>query len=568
MTYDELYYPRPQLRRDHYRLLDGTWLLNGSAIRVPFPPESDASGFTGNIRNSEGKLVYEKEFSLPEEWTGSRILLHFGAVDQLCDVFLDGRHIGHHKGGYLPFTFDLGVPERGNHVLRVIAEDDLNIVFPYGKQSRTPQGMWYTQVSGIWQSVWVEPVPRFYISRLKITPDLEGVDVRVFSEDTHPCEITIRADGLVKTLHRAENAFRIDIGRIFAASPGHPHLWTPEDPYLYRMDLRKGEDLVHTYFALRTVEVKNRTEASPPGIFLNGKRIFLDGVLDQGYFPEGIYVPESPKEYVRDILRMKKLGFNLLRKHVKIEPEQYYYFCDTLGMLVMQDLVNSGKYSLIFDTVLPTVGFHLWPFLAVPRRRTGGMKINLKKSLEEFRKLPVKEQFRRRFFEYHMRATLQHLYNHPCVIAYTIFNEGWGQYDSNRLYKLAKGLDSSRVYDAASGWFKGEYSDFDSLHVYYRNERVRPALRPLLLSEVGGFQYDAEPSSSGPRSSYGYGKCRSAKELRKKIRDMHKVMIDPIRDQGLAGYIYTQLSDVETERNGLYTYDRKLCKVTGHKQKD
>ena len=606
MIFRDLDYPRPQLRRDEYRLLTGAWTLNGSPICVPYPPESKASGFKGEIRNADGKLVYETAFSLPASWAGKHILLHFGAVDQLCDVYLDGTHVGHHKGGYLPFTFNLGCLAEGEHFLKVSATDDLNIAYPYGKQSKSPQGMWYTEVSGIWQHVWIEPVPASYIAALKITPDLTGANIRIFPGGDRKndgkaslCEITLYAEERGKdqsveeckeALHQAErpdtshtekpaeplhtrvqkktlraggNAFRIDIGQLFSGCAGHPHLWTPEDPYLYRMDLRFGEDLVHSYFALRTVEVRNRTKDAPPGIFLNGERIFLKGVLDQGYFPDGLYVPDSPEAYARDILLMKELGVNLLRKHAKIEPEQYYYLCDTLGMLVMQDLVNSGPYSLMFDTVLPTVQFHLFPFLAVPKRRIGGLAADLHEAAEEALKLPAKERYRRRFFEYHMRKTLQHLYNHPCVIAYTIFNEGWGQYDSDRLYLLAKMLDASRVYDTASGWFKGKYSDFDSLHVYYRNERVQPAERPLLLSEVGGFQYNAAPEETGTAGSYGYGKCSSPKELRQRIRHMYDGMMAPVKEQGLAGYIFTQLSDVETERNGLYTYDRRICKITG-----
>ena len=565
ITDRDLRYPRPQLCRERYLLLDGTWILNHSPIRVPFPPESEASGFSGELRNADGKLVYEKDFLIPDAWSGQRILLHFGAVDQLCDVFLDNCFLGHHEGGYLPFSFDLGFLSSGSHALRVIAEDDLNPVYPYGKQCKKPHGMWYTEVSGIWQSVWIEPVPDYYIKNLKITPDLEGVNIRIFPSAAdaklQPCEITVFAEGRVKKLHCSNTYFRINIARLFNDLPGHPHLWTTDDPYLYRMIIRCGEDQIQSYFALRTVEVRSRTSSSPPGIFLNGKRVFIKGILDQGYFPNGIYVPDSPKEYARDILRMKKLGFNLLRKHVKVEPEQYYYFCDILGMLVMQDIVNSGKYHMMFDTILPTIGFHLWPFLAVPKGRIGDLEADVNKSISDFRKLSFEERFRRRFFEHFLRETLRHLHNHPCIIAYSIFNEGWGQYDSDRLYTLAKKLDPGRAYDSASGWFQGKCSDFDSAHIYYMNERVCPGTKPLLLSEVGGFQYDVQPEFSKGKSSYGYGKCSSSQGLKKKIRHMCKGMIDPVKEDGLAGYIYTQLSDVESERNGLYTYDRSICKL-------
>lgn len=242
---------------------------------------------------------------------------------------------------------------------------------------------------------------------------------------------------------------------------------------------------------------------------------------------------------------MKELGFNLLRKHIKIEPEQFYYYCDKKGMLVMQDMVNSGKYSFIKDTALPTIGF---------KKRN-----DMKKS--------AKEKKRKNFFEKYMKDTIMHLHNHPCIIAYTIFNEGWGQFDGDRMYEVAKALDSTRLYDTASGWFAGKKSDFDSEHVYFRNKKLKPKYRPMFLSECGGFTYKVEGHLFKSDKSYGYGNCKDSRELTVRIIDMYKAMVIPAIKNGLCGCIYTQLSDVEEEINGLYTYDREVCKVEKEEMK-
>ncbi|MBQ5341781.1 MAG: glycoside hydrolase family 2, partial [Oscillospiraceae bacterium] len=311
-------------------------------------------------------------------------------------------------------------------------------------------------------------------------------------------------------------------------------LWSPEDPFLYDVKVTTpGGDEVSSYLALRriTSEIRNGV----PRICLNGKPVFLNGVLDQGYFPEGLFLPGDASAYRSDILRMKEMGFNTLRKHIKIEPEMFYYECDRLGMLVIQDMVNSGDYSFLRDTVLPTVGI---------KRRNDS-----KKNGE-----------REEFFLSHMRQTADHLHGHPCVVAYTVFNEGWGQFNSDEAYDILKAEEPDRLIDTTSGWFAGSRSDFDSEHIYFRTKKLRPGVRPMLLSECGGFVFDADPQTKkGP--VWGYGRCRTSQELTARIVDMYRRMVLPAVGKGLCGCIFTQLSDVENELNGLVTYERTFVKA-------
>lgn len=535
-------HPCPQLRRGVFHIIESGWHLNGRDICVPFPPQAPLSGYEGDMVT---ELCYEVSFVLPAEFTKERVLLHFGAVDQVAEVWVNGHCAGTHEGGYLPFSFDIteAVFREGENRLEIKAVDTLSKVYPYGKQSSTPGGMWYTPVSGIWQTVWLENVPGQYIARIQTEADLDGCEIRILgSEEIKEFKVVVSLDGGETVTQRFSGAKgyvrlageRSDNGKII--KPKH---WTPEEPYLYTARIVAGEDEVETYFALRTLGQKRCN--GQLRITLNDKPVFLHGLLDQGYYPEGIYLPCREEEYENDILRMKELGFNMLRKHCKVEPEWFYYYCDVHGMLVLQDIVNSGGYSFVWDTALPTVGFQ-------KRRDTGRAKT------EDERK-------RRAFFEQHMKDTIYHLYNHPCVVGYTIFNEGWGQFEADRMYEIAKGIDRSRWFDSTSGWFAGKKSDFDSRHVYFRTKKLKGKEKPLFLSECGGFSYQIKEHCYSPDKSYGYGTCRSEKELTDRIVEMYRKMVLPAIPNGLCGCVYTQVSDVEEEINGLYTYDREVCKV-------
>ena len=525
-------YPRPQLKRNSYVNLNGTWELDGQEIQIPFAPQCRLSGYKGSVGEH---LIYKKTFALPEDFIKSRVILHFGAVDEVADVYVNDIHVGKHEGGYLHFSFDIteAVKREGENELRVEVVDTLSRVYPYGKQCKKRGGMWYTQISGIWQTVWMENVPDNYIEEIKLTPSMTDLEITV----------TGNIDGFKATVL---DEGKIVVDQMFIENTGkivipNPILWDTENPHLYDLKIEAGQDKIESYFALRTVEIKNKDGVNR--ICLNDKPIFMHGLLDQGYYEDGIYLPEDEEEFTKDILRMKELGFNMLRKHIKIEPEKFYYECDRLGMLVLQDMVNNGGYSYILDTVLPTFGF----------KKRNDCKGRYQDA--ECKKV----------FEWHMKDTLHDLYNHPCIIGYTIFNEGWGQFESDRMYDIAKSIDGTRFYDATSGWFAQKKSDLDSEHIYFRAEELHAKDRPMFLSECGGFSYAVDGHMFNTEKSYGYGACKSVEELTDRIVDMYNVMVVPGIKGGVCGCVYTQVSDVEDEINGMYTYDREVCKVNKEK---
>ena len=558
-------YPRPQMRRGQYQILNGTWTVNGEKIQVPFPPQAVLSGYKGRVKDV---LIYETTFAVSSDFAKERILLHFGAVDQTAKVLVNNKVVGTHEGGYLPFTCDIteALQERENH-LRVEAVDTLSKEYPYGKQTKKRGGMWYTPVSGIWQTVWLESVPENYIEKIKLTPDLEGVDIELKVVDSTgenkdasvKILLTLHNGQVIERTFRGTSA-RIDLTNITTedGSLYIPKLWTPDEPYLYSMQICAGKDSVETYFALRTINI----EETPSGkrVCLNGKPIFLHGVLDQGYFCDGIFLPAKAEEYEKDIMRMKELGINLLRKHIKVEPEIFYYACDRLGMLVMQDMVNSGPYSFLFDTALPTIGVKKRRDTLPWEKKTYDAKDILEKENAGRNKRKV-------FFIRHSKETIEHLYNHPSIVAYTIFNEGWGQFNSDEVYDMVKQWDATRLVDSTSGWFWQEKNDFDSEHIYFKVIPLQVKDRPLFVSECGGYTMAVKGHSYSKYASYGYGACENGEALTREILYMYENMIEPFIGEGLCGCVYTQLSDVEDEVNGLYTYDRKVCKVDKVKMK-
>ena len=536
-------YPRPQMKRDNYCLLNGTWKCNGSDILVPFTPQAPLSGYGKKV---DDKLVYEKTFSIPKDFTKEKILLHFGAVDQIATVWLNEKKLGSHEGGYLPFSFDItnAVKRDGENLLKVEVIDTLSKDYPYGKQTKKRGGMWYTPVSGIWQTVWLEEVAKEYIEKIIMTPDLKGVDIELIpgvacGKEVDGFDVSVEIEpGFFIRKHFDGTKGRLEIeGAVDEKGKVHKaKLWTTENPCLYDISITYGEDKVDSYFALRTITIEKQNGINR--VVLNDKPIFMHAVLDQGYFCDGLFLPAKAEEYEKDILRMKELGYNMLRKHIKVEPEAFYYACDRLGMLVMQDMVNNGGYNFIFDTALPTFGFKT--------RNDAKGKIEGKC---------------REFFKQHTKETIEHLYNHPSIVAYTIFNEGWGQFNSDEMYDFVKELDSTRLADSTSGWFAQGKNDFDSEHIYFKVIPLEPKERPLFVSECGGYTMAVEGHYYSKYAQYGYGASDTKEALTKDIIYMYENMILPFVKTGVCGCVYTQLSDVEDEINGLYTYDRKVCKV-------
>ena len=518
-------YPRPQMVRADWLCLNGMWdfSFGGTCtqIRVPFCPESLLSGVKDAPAIGQ-EMTYRRTFAVPQDWTGKRVLLHFGAVMRKASVYVNGTKVCEHDNGYQPFSADVTAALNGGEnelVVRVV--NDLDPRFPWGKQKIKRGGMWYTPCSGIWQTVWLEPVPEHAITALHIRNGMDWVEIAADGVSDGEIEL----DGQRYPL--TDGQARITLAE--------PHLWTPEDPHLYRFTLTSGEDRVESYFALRTLSTE--TGGGVPRLCLNGKPYFFNGLLDQGYWSDGLYTPAMPYGFETDILAMKSLGLNTLRKHIKVEPEQFYYDCDRLGMIVFQDMVNNGVYRYVRDTVLPTI--HL--------QKRKDKRLN-------------RDAETRRVFLESMEATVKHLQNHPCICLWTIFNEGWGQFCADEAYDRLKTLDPTRFVDSTSGWFHQHQSDVDSLHIYFDPLHLGKEKLPQLLSEFGGYVWKLPEHSFNTEKTYGYHTFETREAFIDALRALYGSLI-PLAKQGLCGAIYTQVSDVEDETNGLFTFDRAVLKV-------
>ncbi len=528
-------YPRPQMKRENWVNLNGQWEFTvsgnpglpehyGETILVPFCPESLLSGVHEHFPE-DSYLFYRRNFHLSQLFEDRRVLLHFGAVDQCAQVFVNNQMAGGHVGGYEAFTIDITrYLKAGENTLTVQVTDDLRSkVLPYGKQTMNRGGMWYTPVSGIWQTVWLEWVPCTYIQKMDIQADMEKVTIGV----TPKMDGKVLLQGKIYPLKNGVAEITVE----------NPQLWSPENPYLYYFAVETECDRVESYFAMRSLTVQKI--GGYQRLCLNGKPYFFHGLLDQGYWSDGLYTPADERGFERDILAMKKLGFNTLRKHIKVEPEQFYYDCDRWGMVVFQDMVNNGEYRFFRDTVMPTAG--------VQKRRDDRLN---------------RDAETRKAFECGMVATVNQLKNHPCICYWTIFNEGWGQFEADRMYEKLLSLDDSRFIDATSGWFRRKKSDVESLHIYFGAwGKLKAGKRPLVLSEFGGYGYGVQGHLYDPQKAFGYKACKSKQALNRDVQKLYLQKVLPAVEQGLCASIYTQVSDVEDEINGLLTYDRKICKA-------
>ena len=555
-------YPRPQMRRNNMRSLNGWWKYAitdwdseepgawEGRILVPFSPESALSEVGRQLLPKES-LWYEREILLSKEelmrkedgrFVCGRLLLHFGAVDQACQVWWNGKRLGGHQGGYLPFTFEVTELIEPVNVLRVQVWDQSDTSYhTRGKQTLHPEGMFYTAQSGIWQTVWMEWVPEEFIESIRLTPDFERHMVRA--------ELTLRAvpeDPAVPEEYGVVRGKRKRLLRERFLSETEFHPWTPEDPYLYDWKLSAGEDTIETYFAMRCFTIET-DEAGIPRLCLNHKPYYQHGVLDQGYWPDGLMTPPSDEAYIYDIQSMKQAGFNMIRKHIKVESLRWYYHCDRLGMLVWQDMVNGGSsYHPMTVTYLPTV----FPYI----------QSHMKDSrCQLFSRVEKKG---RQEWLAECRETIKHLYNCPCIGMWVPFNEGWGQFDALRVAKMVRNIDGTRWIDHASGWVDQGGGDVKSIHNYFRKLEVKPDKqfgRPVVYSEYGGYAwYVAGHSYSN--QIYGYRHYQRAKELQEAYQKLQR-RIEEMKADGLCADVYTQVSDVEDEVNGLLTYDRKVKKL-------
>ena len=537
-------YPRPQLRRESFLNLNGVWQYAVSTLNsepeeydgdivVPFPLESELSG-VGRVLQPGEYLWYRREFTLPEDFNVGRVLLHFGAVDQCARVWVNGMDACTHTGGYLPFSADItDLLFEGENTLVVRVTDDTDRSYhTRGKQKLKPGGIWYSPVSGIWQTVWCESVPENYISSLFITPHLEDGSV----------ELLVMGEGAVRAVIDGD-AYDFEAGTSALLKLREVRVWSPEEPYLYKLELAMGDDRVESYFAMRSVGI-GEDRNGVKRLLLNGKPYFQNGLLDQGWWPDGLYTAPSDEALAFDIAAAKTMGFNMLRKHVKVEPLRWYYHCDRLGMLVWQDMPNGGgAYSALTVSA---------PLLTGSHSRD-----------DKYSKFARREEKGRDEFREELLDMVSHLYNAPSIVTWVIFNEGWGQFDSDKCAEAVLELDSSRILDRTSGWHDQGSGELRSIHLYFDDYKHKPDKlgRCVVLSEFGGYTLPID-GHAWPGKPFGYKKFDSQEKFRRALTLLYDGQIRPACMSGLAAAIYTQLTDVENELNGLITYDRRVIKLS------
>lgn len=570
-------YPRPLLQRESYINLNGRWdyaftqkfkrpaAFDGKIV-VPFSPESVLSGVGRQLQPDE-YLWYRTTLPIEPDRlaAGFHLILHFGAVDQACRVYVDGKEAARHTGGYLPFSIDITEFASAASELLVAVQDLSDTSYhARGKQKLKRGGMFYTAQSGIWQTVWMEYVPARYVEEIITEPDLKRgcVKITVCSSLTLPVQIQIREPALYlepsesDVVAGSETGTQTSSQNILTTTTGLsnqelelplPHIrpWTCEEPYLYYFTVTLGEDKVVSYFALRSFTIEP-DQNSIPRICLNGQAQFQNGVLDQGYWSDGLYTAPADAAYIFDILEMKKLGFNMLRKHIKIEPQRWYYHCDRLGMIIWQDMVNGGSYYKHWFVTYAATLFSR-KRLQIPDRC--------------LRLLSRTHRNGRMEFVHELKETIHLLKGHPSIAVWVIFNEGWGQFHAGLITRIARKCDATRLIDQASGWFDQNGGDLQSIQHYFFTLRFSPeAKRATVLSEFGGYSLQI-PGHSAYGKLYGYrtfkdtGTFKSAYEER-----MRKVQAQI--PEGMCASVYTQLSDVEEEVNGIFTYDREVNKLS------
>ncbi|MGV9171231.1 MAG: glycoside hydrolase family 2 protein [Promethearchaeia archaeon] len=548
-------YPRPQLKRGEWKNLNGLWdyiiekkgknmpKCFDKQILVPFPIESALSGVAKKLKPRK-KLWYRRMFQIPEKWNDKQIILHFGAIDWEGTVWINGTRVGRHRGGYTPFSFNISkyINYSEENELIVAVWDPTNKTGVIrGKQTLRPWGIKYTSISGIWQTVWLEPVSDTYIHSVKLTPDIDKEFIELKLEISNPnskdtYKFIILEDGtpLKEKNMKFREKFRLDIP--------DPKLWRPSNPYLYDLKIhliRSDEiiDEVFTYFGMRKICLSKNGKKRR--ILLNNEEIFQYGALDQGYWPDGLYTAPTDEALKYDIKIAKELGFNMIRKHVKVEPARWYYHCDRLGMLVWQDMPNGGKLGI----------------LALIK---GFLKQNENYSHN------LKEYEKKQYYQ-ELQEMINTLYNHPSIIMWVPFNEGWGQFDTKEVVDFTEELDETRLINNASGWFDHEIGDICDRHKY-----VGPAMpknikgRAPVCGEFGGLGLKVEDHMWNKRFKFVYDKLSRSEELIERYAELI-VKLKALKQDGLTAGVYTQLTDVEGEINGLLSYDRDIIKIEKEK---
>jgi beta-galactosidase/beta-glucuronidase len=539
-------YPRPQMVRQRWTNLNGLWDYSvkpaaderpatfDGQILVPFPIESALSGVMRRVAPTD-KLWYRRSFKTPELPASGRLLLHFGAVDWQCEVFVNGKSVGKHTGGYDPFTFDVTdalSKDKPEQELVAVASDPTDTNWqPRGKQVVAPKGIWYTPTTGIWQTVWLEAVPAGHITALKIVPDLDRSRVRVTvsaagAKERSPVKVIVqtRPFDLTEVVGRVGEEIAVEIPDV--------HAWSPSDPYLYNLSvvLEESGDVVTSYFGMRKTSL-GKDKEGVTRLMLNNQPLFQFGPLDQGFWPDGLYTAPTDAALKYDLEVTKQLGFNMVRKHVKVEPARWYHWCDKLGLLVWQDMPSGDKHA--------------------PWHPTGGHN---GKQIERTRESA--ENFRAEW-----KAIIEDLRNHPSIVVWVPFNEAWGQFDTAGITKYTEQLDPTRLVNCASGGNDFPVGQISDLHRY--PGPTIPALeeqRAAVLGEFGGLGLPLEGHTWQAKDNWGYRSFTDRPSLTTAYEQLIR-RLRPLIGKGLSAAVYTQTTDVEIEVNGLLTYDREIIKL-------
>ncbi len=549
-------YPRPQFARDSYMTLNGKWdyaILRKSErfdgnyqgkILVPFSPEALLSGLPeGTQVMPDDALYYHRTFNVQSGFLKARTFIHFGAVDFECKVAINGITVGEHSGGYMPFSLDVtnAITDGENTITLVVTDPTDTSYHTHAKQAMKHGQIWYTPQSGIWQSVWLESVPKAYLKDVTIVPDIDSNTLNLKFEKSENLPVDILVLDGEKVM-----AQTVAAGNSASIPLTDYELWSPENPKLYDLAFKIGDDIVKSYFGMRKFSWVTDSKGFKR-MGLNNKPYFHTGVLDQGYWSDGMLTPPSNAALEYDVKLVKSMGFNMIRKHIKIEPLRWYYHCDKEGILVWQDMVTGGtKYKMMYIGVLAFLEIHI--------------KDNNEKA---YKRLARQDKEGRDEFEREVRTTMNYLKNCVSLSTWVPFNEGWGQFDSVRITNDMKSIDPTRLIDSVSGWNdqgKGT-SDTKSMHIYFKPIRMPKDKRCLVLSEFGGYSIKTDGHVFSPNKSFGYRIYKSPKAFANAFKKLYEKRIIPNIDKGLSATVYTQVSDVEEEINGLVTYDRKVTKL-------
>ena len=539
-----LEYPRPQFKRDSYLPLNGTWdyCINNSnkkpnswqgKIIVPYSPETELSN-VNKLLNKDEFLHYRRVFILNKEFLKDKVLINFGACDQVCNLYINDKYIGTHKGGYNAFSFDISpyITKGENEIYILVNDDASSDVYGRGKQVYNNGGIWYKPTSGLWQSVWLESVYDNYIKSLKLIPDYDNKKLLVTALSSNNEDIEITLNNGTKTFNytaKSNETISIDVSSFKE--------WNPSSPELYPIIIKSNKDIVESYFGIRKF---SKEKINDKWYFtLNNKKFFYNGLLDQGYY-EGSYTPASNEQMYNEIKNVKELGFNMLRKHIKVEPMLWYYYCDILGVTVWQDMINGGKkYSPIRIALLPF------------------LKINIDD--ENYNLMGRDNPLSREQYYFEATEMMENLYNVVSLAVYSPFNEGWGQFDAIKTTEKLKAIDPSRLYDHASGWIDKGVGDVYSRHIYFRKAKPKnDKKRVLALTEFGGYSFPLKNHTFTDKK-FGYKIFKDVKTFTKAYKNLYYNEVFPlIENEGLSATVYTQLTDVEEEINGLFSFDRVL----------